>query len=106
MNTLDAPISNFVVNHDYQNAISETHYQQLVDELEYTRLMQQMWVLLYRIFHLALFKQLAKKAQRRMTKIHQLLTKRPQQLPVFLNNYTPLISYLALDAMNSLEEQE
>ncbi|BAP55684.1 hypothetical protein THII_1387 [Thioploca ingrica] len=106
MNTLDAPISNFVVNHDYPNAISANHYQKLVDELEYTRLMQQMWVLLYRIFHLAFFKQLAKKAQRRMTKIQPLLTKHPQQLLVFPNNYTPLISYLALDAMNSLEEQE
>jgi hypothetical protein len=103
MNTLNAP---FAVNHDYLNAISENNYQKLVDELEYTRLRQQMWVLLYRIFHLGFLKRLAKKAQRRMTKIHNLLTKHPQQLPMFPNNCTPLISYLALDAVNSLAEQE
>ncbi|NJO15599.1 MAG: hypothetical protein HC877_07590 [Thioploca sp.] len=106
MNTLNAPFSNFAVNHDYLNAIPESHYQKLVDELEYTRLKQQVWVLLYRVFHVDLFKQFARKAQRRMTKIHQLLIKHPQQLPRFHNNGTTLGSYLALDAVNSLEEQE
>ena len=104
MNT--APISNFAVNHDYPNVISEGYYQKLVAELEYTRSKQKVWVLLYRIFHLGFFKQLAKKAQRRMTKIHQLLTKHSQPLLVTPKDYRPLINYLAIDAVNSLEEQE
>ena len=106
MNTLNAPFSNFAVNHDYLNVISESNYQKLVDELEYTRLKQQVWVLLYCVFHVGLFKQFARKAQRRMTKIHKLLIKYPQQLSRLHNNSTTLGSYLALDAVNSLEEQE
>ena len=104
MNT--APISNYAVNHDYPNVISESHYQKLVAELEYTRSKQKVWVLFYRIFHLGFFKQLAKKAQRRLTKIHQLLTKQSLPLPVVPKNYGTLINYLAVDAVNSLEEQE
>ena len=104
MNT--APISNFIINHNGPNFLSESYYQKLVAELEYTRSKQKVWILLYRIFHLGFFKQLAKKAQRRLTKIHQLLTKQSQPLPIIRKSYRPLINYLALDAVNSLEEQE
>lgn len=103
MNTV--PISNFHVNHDRPNFISENYYQKLVAELEYTRSKQKVWILLYRIFHLSFFRQLAKKAQRRLTKIHQLLTKQ-SQLAVVPKNYIPLINYLAVDAVNSLEDRE
>jgi hypothetical protein len=101
-----APISNFVVHYDYPSVISESYYQKLVAELEYTRSKQKVWVLLYRIFHWSFFRQLAKKAQRRLTKIHQLLTIPSPPLPVASKNYMLLINYLAIDAVNSLEEQE
>lgn len=100
-----APISNFAVHYDYPSIISESYYQKLVAELEYTRSKQKVWILLYRIFHWSFFRQLAKKAQRRLTKIHQLLTI-PPQLPVVYKNYMTLINYLAIDAVNLLEDQE
>ncbi len=113
MNTLNAPIIHFTVNQSYLcdrqssrgNVIQESHYQTLVDELEYAWLKQKIWALLYRIFNLGIFNQLAGKAQRRLAKIQGLLAKYPQQSSMLPEDYTPLMKYLALEvATCELEE--